>query len=178
MLGGGHTLMEIAGRDAAAALSARWPSGPVAVLCGPGNNGGDGYVLARWLALEGREVRLWAPREPATSGGRANAALCERMSLPRCSELAVALAGASTAVDAMLGTGQRDAPRGPLLEGVRALAAAAGWGLAVVALDVPTGVSADTGAALGDVAVAADLTVTFGHWKRGLLCEARRPARW
>ena len=65
----GRVLMELAGRQIADQLHARWPSGPVAVLCGPGNNGGDGYVIARWLSLWGRAVSVWASGPPATEDG-------------------------------------------------------------------------------------------------------------
>lgn len=166
----GRVLMEVAGREAARLLHERWPGAVVAVLCGPGNNGGDGYVLARWLKLWGHEVRIWAARPPTTDDARANQTLCERqglLSLP----LPRAVGGATVVVDALLGTGQRSAPRGTVLEGVDALRIVHENGVPVVVLDVPTGVSADTGQLLGGPtqAVAADLTVTFGTWKLGLL---------
>lgn len=162
----GRVLMEIAGRGAAEALIRRWPAGDVGVLCGPGNNGGDGYVIARWLHLWGREVRIWAPLPAATEDAAANHALCARMGIPFV-DLSAALAGAAVAVDALLGTGQRAAPRGAIRDGVLALARAP----AVLAVDLPTGLDADTGQPLGDVVVRADLTVTLGFWKPGLLCE-------
>jgi hydroxyethylthiazole kinase-like uncharacterized protein yjeF len=163
----GQVLMELAGRGAAEAVAARWPEGPVAVLCGAGNNGGDGYVVARWLALWGREVRLWASAPPATPDAASNAALCAAMSLPVCDSPEVALHGAAVAVDAMLGTGQRAAPRGAILAGVEALSG----GVPVAAMDLPTGLCADTGQRLGGACVRAALTVTFGRHKPGLLCE-------
>lgn len=162
----GRVLMELAGRGAAEALVRRWPTGDVAVLCGPGNNGGDGYVIARWLRLWGRTVRIWAPKAPTTEDAAANHALCVRMGIPFL-DLEAAVAGAAVGVDALLGTGQRAAPRGEIRDGILALAAVPG----VLAVDLPTGLDADTGQALGDAVVRADLTTCFGWWKPGLLCE-------
>lgn len=162
----GAQLMELAGRGAAEIIAAKMPPGPVAVLCGPGNNGGDGYVLARWLALWGREVRLWVALPPATPDAATNHALCQRMGLPLLA-LDAALSGASVAVDALLGTGQRSAPRGAILEGVRALAGRS----SVVAIDLPTGLDADTGQPLSKDVVAASRTIALGALKPGLLCE-------
>ena len=162
----GRVLMELAGRQVADQLQARWPSGPVAVLCGPGNNGGDGYVIARWLSLWGRPVRVWASGPPATEDARANAALAAELGL-MVGGLDEALRGAAVAVDALLGTGQRSGPRGVILEAVRALAEAP----AVLAVDLPTGLDGDTGQPLGEAVVRADLTVTLGAIKPGLLAE-------
>lgn len=164
----GQVLMELAGRGAAEAIQHRWPAGPVGVLCGSGNNGGDGYVVARWLSVWGRDVRLWAARPPATPDASANAALCAAMGIPTTSTAADALSSVSVAVDAMLGTGQRAAPRGTVLAGVRALRAC---GAPVAAMDLPTGLAADTGQFLSEDHVQAALTVTFGRHKPGLLCE-------
>ncbi len=162
----GAQLMELAGRGAAEILQARHPQGPVAVLCGPGNNGGDGYVIARWLSLWGREVRLWASSPPTTADATTNRALCERMGIPLLG-LMDALRGATVCVDALLGTGQRSAPRGSLGEGVAALQGRPG----VVAIDLPTGVDADSGQKLGNLFVSAELTITLGALKPGVLYE-------
>jgi hydroxyethylthiazole kinase-like uncharacterized protein yjeF len=161
-------LMEIAGRGAADAIQARWPLGEVAVLCGPGNNGGDGYVVARWLALWGHEVRLWASAPPTTPVSQSNAALCAAMGMMVCDTPEDALRGAVLVVDALLGTGQRSAPRGAIRAGVRAIRAA---GIPTIAMDLPTGLCADTGQSLGPDSLSAALTVTFGRHKPGLLCE-------
>jgi ADP-dependent NAD(P)H-hydrate dehydratase / NAD(P)H-hydrate epimerase len=158
----GRTLMEIAGQCAAQAIRERFSPRSVAVLCGPGNNGGDGYVVARALATTGYDVRVWAAATPTTDDAKANRALCERLSIPIVGEIGTV----DLKVDALLGTGQRDAPRGAIAAGVKALHGKA----PVVALDLPTGVHADTGQALGEPARAA-LTVTFGRWKTGLLAE-------
>ena len=164
----GHTLMELAGRAAATELRARWPGARVAVLCGPGNNGGDGYVLARWLGLWGHEVRLWASGAARGDDAVRNAALCNAQGLRPCRGFGEALDGAEVVVDALLGTGQRSAPRGGVAEAVRRLGEARAGGAAVVALDLPTGLDADTGQVLdptGELVVEADLTVTFGFAK-------------
>ncbi len=158
----GRVLMEIAGRGVAEIIHERFPRGTVAVFCGPGNNGGDGFVVARWLAHWGRQVRIWA-MEPKTADAQANCHLCKQMSLPFVS-LEDALDGTCIAVDALLGTGQVEAPRGEVLDAVLQMAHAP----VRVAVDLPTGLHADTGQALGPV-VDADVTVTLGKWKPGLL---------
>lgn len=167
----GRVLMEVAGREAAVEIHKRWPTASVAVLCGPGNNGGDGFVVARWLHTWGHDVRIWSSRPPSTDAARANQQVCEKIGL-HATPLTRAIAGAGVVVDALLGTGQRSAPGGTVLEGVVAARIVADAGIPVVALDLPTGVHADTGQPLGsaDEAVAATLTVTFGAWKPGLLC--------
>ncbi len=161
----GRQLMELAGRGTADAIHARWPDATVAVLCGPGNNGGDGYVIARWLHLWGHAVRLGVGRPPATDDARVNAALCGDLGLPTL-DLEAAAQGADVVVDALLGTGQESAPRGFALQGLQALAAAGQR----VAVDLPTGLHADTGQVLGAHVPPFDLTVSLGRLKQGLLC--------
>jgi NAD(P)H-hydrate epimerase len=160
---GSSVLMEIAGRGVAATIHERFPLGEIAILCGPGNNGGDGYVAARWLTHWGRDVRVWGA-SPKTEDAALNRRLCERMDIPFLSAVD-AVAGATIAVDALLGTGQRDAPRGEIQQALTALSQAPQR----VAVDIPTGVHPDTGQVLGD-AIAYALTVTLGRWKAGLLC--------
>jgi ADP-dependent NAD(P)H-hydrate dehydratase / NAD(P)H-hydrate epimerase len=146
----------------------------VAVLVGKGNNGGDGWVAARRLAALGAQawvvavdgVDVEVSRETAANraawrarGGRTSAGT---------DDLDRALAWCDVAVDALLGTGVSGAPRGAVGEAARALLRAHDAGTTVVACDVPSGVSSDDGSA-PDGAVRADLTVTFGGMKRGLL---------
>jgi ADP-dependent NAD(P)H-hydrate dehydratase / NAD(P)H-hydrate epimerase len=147
----------------------------VAVVAGKGDNGGDGWAVARRLRDE-HGARCWVVAVAGTdtdaseatteqrrrwiaSGGRTSAGL---------DDLDAALAWADVAVDALLGTGIDGAPRGAIGDACRALVAAHDDGLRVVACDVPSGVSSDDGAA-GEGAVVADLTVTFGGLKRGLV---------
>jgi ADP-dependent NAD(P)H-hydrate dehydratase / NAD(P)H-hydrate epimerase len=146
----------------------------VAIVVGKGNNGGDGWVAARRLAtlgaqpwvvaVDGVDVEVSHETEVnrarwRASGGRTSSGLDD---LPR------ALGWCDVAVDALLGTGVSGAPRGPAGQAAQALLGAYGTGTTVVACDVPSGVSADDGSA-PDGAVRADLTVTFGAVKRGLL---------
>jgi NAD(P)H-hydrate epimerase len=162
----GRALMELAGAGADAALAARWPDSPVTVLCGPGNNGGDGAVLARWAAGRGVPVRVGWARPPETPDARANAALLRAVGVWEGS-VEDALAGHGVVVDALLGTGQVAAPRGPVAAAVGAAREARAAGRPVVALDLPTGLCADTGQPLGGPlqVVEADLTLAFGTWK-------------
>lgn len=165
----GIVLMERAGAAVARAIRARWSPRQVAVLCGPGNNGGDGYVIARLLAERGWPVRL-ASLVPvkALKGDAAEAAARwqGRMGRGRVEgpDPAV-LDGAGLIVDALFGAGLNRAPEG---KAAALIEAAARSGLPVVAVDVPSGVFGDDGSASGPVASAA-LTVTFfrrkpGHW--------------
>lgn len=142
-------LMEHAGHLVTDAILARWPApGRVAVLCGPGNNGGDGYVIARHLAVRGVSVTAVAVFPPGTPEAQVHARVCERLGLVG------PWSGADLVVDAIFGTGQRAGPA----------TLPAFTGIPVVAVDVPTGIDADTGARVAEFP-AADLVVTIGRLK-------------
>jgi ADP-dependent NAD(P)H-hydrate dehydratase / NAD(P)H-hydrate epimerase len=146
----------------------------VAILVGKGDNGGDGWTAAPRLRSAGAQVWVVAVDgtgvevSPATAAGRAAWLGAGGRTSVGTGDLAAALAWCDIAVDCLLGTGARGAPRGPAAEASRALELARGRGTPVVACDVPSGVSADDGAAPAG-AVHADLTVTFGARKRGLV---------
>jgi hydroxyethylthiazole kinase-like uncharacterized protein yjeF len=157
----GTLLMERAGAAVAAAIIRRFTSRPVAVLCGPGNNGGDGFVVARLLAEAGWPVRLGLLGERRTLKGDAahHAALWTGPVEPLGAQV---LDGAALVVDALFGAGLNRPLDGAA---VAVLHAAASSKLPIVAIDMPSGVAGDTGADLG--AVAATLTVTFERGKPG-----------
>jgi hydroxyethylthiazole kinase-like uncharacterized protein yjeF len=160
------TLMESAGRAAAAVLAERHAHrlrDGVLIAAGPGQNGGDGWVLAR--ALHRLDVPVWVTGLPGTG-----AALREAMAALARAEGVREVApdgpwpGAGVAVDALLGTGARGAPRAPmaaLLERILDLE------IPVVAIDGPTGVDLQSGVVHGTT--RADLTITFGGLRRGHL---------
>ena len=161
-------LMENAGRPVAREIMRRWSPRRVIVLCGPGNNGGDGFVVARRLAEADWPVRV-ALMMP--SGGLPSAA-AHHASLWRgeVESLGVAALGdAELVIDALFGAGLSRP-----LEGVAAqtLQAAAAAGLPIVAVDVPSGLMGDTGANVG--AVPAVLTVTCFRKKPGHLLQPGR----
>jgi ADP-dependent NAD(P)H-hydrate dehydratase / NAD(P)H-hydrate epimerase len=158
----GLDLMERAGRGLADLVVDVAPEGPIAIACGKGNNGGDGYVAARLLREAGREVRVLAVAPVAELSGdaRANA---ERVDGVEPFE-ATRLRDCAVAVDALLGTGFSGVPHGAVADAIAALNAA---GLPVVAADVPSGIDAATGVAEGE-AVRARATATFAAAKPGL----------
>lgn len=146
----------------------------VAVLVGKGDNGGDGWTAAPLLRAAGAQVWIVAVDgtdvevSESTARGRAAWLAAGGRTSVGTGDLAAALAWCDVAVDCLLGTGAQGAPRGPAGEATAALCLAHDRGTPVVACDVPSGVSADDGSA-GEGAVRADLTVTFGARKRGLL---------
>ncbi|MGK2939767.1 MAG: NAD(P)H-hydrate dehydratase [Solirubrobacteraceae bacterium] len=156
-------LMERAGEGLARVVAETVPDGPVVVLCGPGNNGGDGFVAARLLHDDGREVTVMAVVEADAYTGDALANL-HRLPLALRPFDPAGLDGAAVAIDALLGTGVRGAPRPPADAVVAALNAS---DAPVVAADVPSGVDASTGEVAGD-AVRAVATATFAAGKPGL----------
>jgi NAD(P)H-hydrate epimerase len=159
----GPALMENAGRSVARAIRTRWSPRPVAVLCGPGNNGGDGFAIARHLVDAGWAVRLalLGPRDALKGDARHHADRWKGAVAPLTPAV---LDRSGLVVDAVFGAGLSRALEGSAAE---VLAAAARTGVPIVAVDVPSGVMGDTGAAMG--AVAADLTVTFFRKKPGHL---------
>jgi NAD(P)H-hydrate epimerase len=158
----GLELMERAGQGLADAVTAMAPDGPVAVVCGKGNNGGDGYVAARLLREAGLQVRTLAvaPIDELRGDARANAERVEGVGTFD----AARLDGCAVAIDALLGTGFSGAPHGAVADAIGALNAA---GLPVVAADVPSGVDAASGVVEGE-AVRAAATATFAAAKPGL----------
>ncbi len=155
-----RALMEVAGAAVARAAAAMLPDrGRIVVLAGPGNNGGDGHVAARCLAAAGHRVTVLASGPPAGADAAA-AAAAHPWAL-----FETALPPADLVIDALLGLGLARAPEGRV---AAMIAAANAHGAPILAVDLPSGVDADTGATPG-VAVAAQRTVSFhaakpGHW--------------
>lgn len=172
-------LMENAGRacaDVVQRLAAECDGRPVHVLCGPGNNGGDGFVIARTCRNRGLSVRLWFAAEAAvletlSSDTRTNAYLWNEMggetrellNEEQLARLAAELPESAVIVDALFGTGLTRPLEGHYADVVRAVGAS---DARVVAVDIPSGLDADTGEVLG-AAVSATETVTFIDAKHG-----------
>jgi hydroxyethylthiazole kinase-like uncharacterized protein yjeF len=187
----GSRLMEHAGCAVAAAVRAlaiqteRWNKGPVLFLCGPGNNGGDGFVAARHLARHGgRSVvvlvatesrptgrdaaRNWDRLEAETGVERIHTAVARDVAI-----LGQSVEKAAVVVDALLGTGVQGALREPIKAAVELVERARRAGIPIVSVDAPTAVDLTSGD-LSDPVVRAHLTVTFHRPKTGL--RARRGA--
>lgn len=195
----GMVLMENAGRGAADVISnlidPRWVrahspgkrapqllDARVVVVCGAGNNGGDGFVVARHLLARGADVQVFlvGSSEKVMGESRINhdayidlgGKFTECPDADSLPPLRDALGAADVAVDAIFGTGLDRPVRGLLAQAIdminEAKSGRPGDELRVVALDIPSGLDADSGAPLG-TAVQADDTVTFGHLKVGLL---------
>jgi NAD(P)H-hydrate epimerase len=168
----GTVLMERAGAGATRVLRARWrkPGGPVVVCCGKGNNGGDGFVVARHLrnARIGAEVWLAGRRDDVRGDAaemlaRWRGAVTTIESPGQVEALQRRLARAGVVVDALLGTGLNAPVEGTLAAVIDAINTAA---RPVLAIDIPSGLSADSGQVLG-TAVRADTTATFAFPKLG-----------
>src|SRR4051794_24918079 len=149
-------LMERAGAGLARVVAQVTGEGPIRVVIGKGNNGGDGLVAARLLREDGHEVDVLAVGNPGQLQGGARA---NRGRLPGAAPLDFEpdrLEGSGAIVDAMLGTGFEGVPREPVASVIRTINEA---DAVVIACDVPSGVNASTGELLGG-AVEADLTAT------------------
>ena len=166
----GYALMEQAGEAAFAALLVEWTQvRHVVVICGAGNNGGDGYVIARLAQEHGFDVQLWAatPVDKLSGSAKlaADAAIESGVSVQplRPGDL-VTWPSTGVVVDALLGTGLQGNVRAEQAAIIEQMNLS---GLPVLAVDVPSGLCSDTGNVLG-CAVKADLTITMIAHKRGL----------
>lgn len=163
-------LMESAGMGVAAVVEDLDPTGPVRIVCGKGNNGGDGLVAARKLVERGTpaEALLLTPPAELSDDARANyerlLGVGSGVRELTATELPAAIEGSGVVVDALLGTGFAGAPRAPLDD---AIAAINGATCPVVAIDVPSGADASTGEVAG-ACVRAQTTATFHAAKLGL----------
>jgi ADP-dependent NAD(P)H-hydrate dehydratase / NAD(P)H-hydrate epimerase len=166
----GLTLMERAGYGLAARFTELVPDGQIAVVCGGGNNGGDGLVAARLLRERGRHVRVLMLGDAAALKGDAKTNLDLLPGPPPQPFDADELDGVAGIIDAILGTGFAGVPREPAAVAIAAINSARRTGPAgpvVLSCDVPSGVDASTGEANGE-AVQADASVTFHAAKPGL----------
>ncbi|MGE5549505.1 MAG: NAD(P)H-hydrate dehydratase [Bacteroidota bacterium] len=169
----GLILMENAGRAVADFVEKRYGHGvKVGIICGPGNNGGDGLVAGRHLALAGCRVEMWLGADEADYEGdaltnlkivKALGLVPRPLSLLEPGVLRETLSGLDVLIDAFFGTGFRGAPRPEAAWVLRAVNESR---RPVVAVDIPSGVDADTGAVPGE-AIRAEATVTFALPKLG-----------
>ena len=184
-------LMENAGCAVAAAVKAlavqtgRWDKGPILILCGPGNNGGDGLVAARYLSRQGaRVVAVLVGVEARPSGKDAarnwdrleNEDRVERIHTPVARDIGILAQGVekvAVVVDALLGTGVNGPLREPIRGAVDLVIKARRAGIAVLSVDGPTAVDLTSGD-LSDPVVRAHVTVTFHRPKTGLLTRRGR----
>ncbi len=172
----GSVLMETAGMRVAEFIISKVPKGAkVTVLAGPGNNGGDGMVVARLLEKAGFSVSLWCMAKPGSyrAEASANEKYLKKVGFPlqyiekqeHCELFREDLSCADVLVDALLGIGANREVTGVAAELIGIVNASS---LPVLAVDIPSGVNADTGGILG-CAIKADWTITFAAAKLGLL---------
>jgi len=179
-------LMENAGCAVAAAVKAlavqtgRWDKGPILILCGPGNNGGDGLVAARYLSRQGARVVAVLVGVAARPSGKdaarnwdrlENEDRVERIHTPVARDIGILAQGVekvAVVVDALLGTGVEGPLREPIRGAVDLVMKARRAGIAVLSVDGPTAVDLTSGD-LSDPVVRAHVTVTFHRPKTGLL---------
>lgn len=164
-------LMEAAGTGAASEIVRRWTPRPTVVLCGPGNNGGDGFVIARRLREEGWPVKaaLLGTLAALTGDAEANAIRWKSGDVEEAEILPLTpdvIAGAELVVDALFGAGLDRPLEGFVRSVVEAINERVNRGLTCVAIDIPSGVHGDTGEILG-VAPKSALTITFIGKKAG-----------
>lgn len=174
----GVLLMENAGRNAAEAIDELSPQGEICILCGKGNNGGDGYVIARHLELARREVRIVSTVDTRSLVGDAalNFSIAQRSGIlittaSDAAELQAAIGRPTTIVDCLLGTGATGDPREPVASAIRY---ANQLNAFRIAIDLPSGLDCDTGEP-AEPTFVADCTLTFVALKIGFSVPAAKP---
>jgi NAD(P)H-hydrate epimerase len=159
-----RTLMQNAGVAAANSIRRLYPDAlrsGVEIHTGPGNNGGDGWVVAGELAKSGISVQVVECEEPRTPDAMDAKALALHTNMQSSSD------DPGIIVDALLGTGSKGVPTGKIADSVRAIMQKRTESTKVISLDIPTGLDATTGESIAGV--VADTTLTFGTIKRGQL---------
>lgn len=174
-----HALMERAGLAVARlALSMAPHAQRIWIAAGPGNNGGDGLVAARWLHAAGKSVHATCigdtDRLPPDAAHARHQALLAGVVLHGATDWPAE--DQDLVIDALLGLGQRRAPEGAMAAAILALQAHRQRGATALAIDLPTGLCADTGRALGDVLMQADATLALLTLKPGLFTSQGRDA--
>jgi len=170
----GPVLMERAALGVSALVQSRYPDHHTLIVCGPGNNGGDGLAAARQLHLAGHPVACVVAVDAVTELSP-DAALNFRAAEKAGVNLRLGSVPdylwdeTDLVVDCLLGTGAKGEIKAPLAEWARRITTVGACGVPVLAVDVPSGVDATTGSIAGD-AVAADTTITFHAAKSGLVC--------
>jgi len=168
----GYALMQRAAAAAWRELLRRWPRAQrVAIACGPGNNGGDGYEMARLARRAGLDARVFQVGPPPAKGEAAQARRAWLKEGGAVAEYRAQSLEADVVVDAVFGIGLARAPQGTAQAAILAINAAGAAGAGVLSVDVPSGLDADRGVAPGD-AVRAQLTATFIGAKLGLYTGA------
>lgn len=161
----GYELMRRAAWSALSSLRRHWPSARrIVVYAGPGNNGGDGFLLAALAHEAGMQAEVFAIGGPSHGDAAQARAACVEAQVPVVDDAAPPLKDADVIVDALYGTGLRRPPQGGVAALIERINAS---GMPVLALDVPSGLDADTGQCPG-VAIHARVTVSFIAAKRGL----------
>ena len=162
----GLELMQRAGRGAFGVLRARWPQARrIAIVCGAGNNGGDGFVVAELAAAAGLEVVVHLVAERARLRGDAARCFAALQAATLSIEGVPVELKADVIVDALLGTGLEREVSGQYADAIRCMN---GSSAPVLSLDVPSGIDATSGRRMG-AAVAATVTITFIALKQGLI---------
>ncbi len=145
-----------------------WKDAKTLVICGSGNNGGDGYALAQILAGHDFDVEILRVSEKFSDDGRYYYEKCLALGIPVFAyDASFDVLGYGILVDCMLGTGFAGVPREPVAEVIRRVNGAKEKGAFVVSADINSGMNGDTGEA--ELAVKSDLTVSIGYLKHGLL---------
>lgn len=141
-----------------------WAGRRAAILCGSGNNGGDGYALAAILAAQGMPPHIYRTSEKFSDDGLYYHTLALKRGVPsEAFSEGQSLSGYDVLVDCIFGTGFQGTPRGTAADAIRAIN---GSGAFVVSVDINSGMNGDTGEAV--LAVRSDLTVSIGFYKTGL----------
>ena len=141
--------------------------GEVIILCGKGNNGGDGYGLGALLAMVGREVKIYKVEDPTKIEAKTALELCYKLGI-KIKKWSKSLKNSDIYVDALLGAGINQSPREPYKTIIKHLLSKKKKGKKIIALDVPSGVDGTTGVAYNP-SVIATTTITFLAMKKGLL---------